>query len=67
MFQAGPARLYKSEGPTKRLSQIAVKANSRSIRSRLCFPKVPVPVCLTTKPRYSAFPTDRSLYVFWKR
>jgi hypothetical protein len=44
MFQTGPAGLYKSEGPAKRLLRIAVKANSGSTRSPLCFPNVPVSV-----------------------
>jgi hypothetical protein len=43
MFRGGPARFSAGEGPTKDRYGSQSKANSRSIRGRLCFPKVPVP------------------------
>ena len=44
---AQEVRGKRAKGPTKRLLRTAVKANSRGILSRLCFPKVPVRLLTT--------------------
>jgi len=44
---AQKVRGKRAKGPTKRLLRTALKANSRGILSRLCFPKVPVRLLTT--------------------